>query len=177
MNKIKLHRSELLLRGRVVTLRIMDSTPLDRFSILPHRQQTAYSMMSSLGGRHLKGKGKRLWMWEKCEECTRKEGGISTFTWWMFIMHKTIVSWQAFPSLLPSCFFCTKNPLSLPFEMPATQAKWCHSICLPVYTVNIYIYISSNWSCLMSVVLQFRTIRSSTVAIDDQWLLLKPELL
>ena len=34
MNKIKLHRSELLLRGRVVTLRIMDSTPLDRFSIL-----------------------------------------------------------------------------------------------------------------------------------------------
>ena len=29
----------------------------------------------------------------------------------------------------------------------------------------------------MSVVLQFRTIRNSTVAINDQWLLLKPELL
>ena len=29
----------------------------------------------------------------------------------------------------------------------------------------------------MSVVLQFRTIRKSTVAINDQWLLLKPELL
>ena len=29
----------------------------------------------------------------------------------------------------------------------------------------------------MSVVIQFRTIRNSTVAINDQWLLLKPELL
>ena len=34
-----------------------------------------------------------------------------------------------------------------------------------------------RWSCLMSVVLQFRTIRNSTVAINDQWLLLKPGLL
>ena len=37
---------------------------------------------------------------------------------------------------------------------------------------NIYIYIY-----IYSVVLQFRTIRNSTVAINDQWLLLKPELL
>ena len=29
-----------------------------------------------------------------------KEGVISTFTWWMFVMQKTIVSWHAFPSLL-----------------------------------------------------------------------------
>ena len=35
----------------------------------------------------------------------------------------------------------------------------------------------NRWSCLMSAVLQFRTIRNSTVAINDQWLLLKPELL
>ena len=44
------------------------------------RQQTAYSMVTS------------LWVWalEKCDECTRKEGVISTFTWLMFIMQKTI---------------------------------------------------------------------------------------
>ena len=45
----------------------------------------------------------------------------------------------------------------------------CWKSCL-ILTVN-------HWSCLMSVVLQFRTIRNSTVAINDQWLLLKPELL
>ena len=46
--------------------------------------------------------------------------------------------------------------------------------------IYIYIYIIltvNHWSCLMSVVLQFGTIRNSTVAIKDQWLLLKPELL
>ena len=35
----------------------------------------------------------------------------------------------------------------------------------------------NHWSCLISVVLQFWTIRNSTVTINDQWLLLKPELL
>ena len=35
----------------------------------------------------------------------------------------------------------------------------------------------NRWSCLMSVVLQFRTIRNSTVQINNRWLLLKPELL
>ena len=40
--------------------------------------------------RPLKGKGKGFWAQEKCEDCTRKEGVISTFTWLMFIMQKTI---------------------------------------------------------------------------------------
>ena len=38
-------------------------------------------------------------------------------------------------------------------------------------------FFNDRWSCLMSVVLQFRTIRNSTVAINDRWLLLRPELL
>ena len=63
---------------------------------------------------------------ERNAKSEAKEGVISIFTWWTFIMQKTIVSWQAFPSLLPSLFCCTKNPLFLPFEMPATQAKWSH---------------------------------------------------
>ena len=37
---------------------------------------------------------------ERNAKSEAKEGVISTFTWWMFIMQKTIVSWQAFPSLL-----------------------------------------------------------------------------
>ena len=63
---------------------------------------------------------------ERNAKSEAKEGVISTFTWWTFIMQKTIVSWQAFPSLLPSLFCCTKNPLFLPFEILATQAKWSH---------------------------------------------------
>ena len=95
------------------------------------RQQTAYSMVSSLCGRHLKGKGKGFWTGEKCKECTRKEGGISTFTWWMFIMQKTIVTpGRHFPPSFPCVSLPLKNPLS--FEMPATWAKWCKSISLPV---------------------------------------------
>ena len=43
-------------------------------------------------------------------------------------------------SLPPSIIFLLhQDPLSLFFEMPATQAKWCHSICLPVYKKLIYI--------------------------------------
>ena len=64
----------------------------------------------------------------------------------------------------------------------------CMYVCrvtLPRYYLltHHYIYCQlliltvNRWSCLMSVVLQFRTIRNSTVAINDQWLLLKPELL
>ena len=52
-----------------------------------------------------------------------------------------------------------------------------HQCQRPAIHIFIYIYIVDRWSCLMSVVLQFRTIRNSTVAINDQWLLLKPELL
>ena len=37
------------------------------------RQETAYSMVTSLCSRHLKGKGKGFWALEKCDECTRKE--------------------------------------------------------------------------------------------------------
>ena len=35
--------------------------------------------------------------------------------------------------------------------------------------------LKNRWSCLMNVVLQFRTIGNSTVAINDRLLLLKPE--
>ena len=42
-------------------------------------------MVIRLCSRHLKGKGKGFWAQEKCEECTRKEGVIRTFTWLMFI--------------------------------------------------------------------------------------------
>ena len=47
----------------------------------------------------------------------------------------------------------------------------------PYIYCQLLILTVNRWSCLMSVVLQFRTIRNSTVAINDQWLLLKPELL
>ena len=45
----------------------------------------------------------------------------------------------------------------------------------PKTALSLYIYIYiiltvNHWSCLMSVVLQFGTIRNSTVAIKDQWL-------
>ena len=42
-------------------------------------------------------------------------------------MAKLMAFWQAFPSLLldacPSHFSCTQNPLFLPFQTPATQAR------------------------------------------------------
>ena len=71
---------------------------------------------------------------ERNAKSEAKEGVISTFTWWMFIMQKPIVSWQAFPSLF-----------SFPFEMPATQAKWSHSIFLPFYTGYVYQEICIFW--------------------------------
>ena len=110
------------------------------------RQQTAYiySMVTNFCSRQLKGKGKRFWAWEKCEECMRKEGVISTLTWWMFIMQKKKFSWQVFPSLLPSRFSCTKNPLSLPFQMPARLSDVIQSV-YPFTLFNTYQAICIFW--------------------------------
>ena len=68
----------------------------------------------------LKGKGKEVFgkgvLGARETRGAREEGG------WM---EKTMVSWQAFPSLLPSSrapCVSLANSLSLPFETPATQA-------------------------------------------------------
>ena len=78
------------------------------------RQQTAYSMVTS------------LWVLGTREMRRVHEEGGSDFNIHLVDVYnaKKTVSWQAFSSLLPSCFSCTKKPTqSLPFEMPATQAK------------------------------------------------------
>ena len=79
-----------------------------------------------------------FWALEKCDECTRKEGVTSTFTWLMFIMQKKQSPGRYFPPSFPHVSLAPKNPLSLPFEMPATQAKWCQSICLSFPLFKIY---------------------------------------
>ena len=58
-----------------------------------------------------------FWALEKCDECTRKEGVVSTFTWLMFIMQKKMVSWQVFPSLLNSLMFLLHQKTHFPFPL------------------------------------------------------------
>ena len=61
-------------------------------------------------------------------------------------------------SLTPSLtFLLHQKPLSLSIEMPATQAKWCHSICLPAYAVKntssdlhiLVAWVKININCLI----------------------------
>ena len=91
-------------------------------------------------------------------------------TYFEFYLKRTLVRLHVdriFHTMTDSCceFF---------IDIPAVIFIFFH---IHVYTdYKLYIYFN-RWSCLMSVVLQFRTIRNSTVAINDQWLLLKPELL
>ena len=69
----------------------------------------------------------KVWrLWLTCFE----DGPIRilTFAWWMLKTRKTMVSWQAFPSLPPRAPLAFLSHLKLPFprlpfQTPATQAR------------------------------------------------------
>ena len=55
------------------------------------------------------------------------------------------------------------------------QASFVYCDSAVSYGPKLWDHTHYRWSCVMSVVLQFRTIRNGTVAMNDRWLLLKPE--
>ena len=123
----------------------------DCWEILPGQlgSKLLFSVMSMHPGQAFDREGKGGF---GCEKRTRKEGGILTFARWMFIMRKTIASWQAFPSLpFLVLLLCQKPPF--PFEMPATQAKWCQSNCLRCLTFKRFAYFTIFWGLEVKYIL------------------------
>ena len=132
-----------------MSLRRLDRLPiwLLRNTARAARQQTAYSMVSSPCGRHLKGKGKGFWAWEKCEDCTRKDqregfqhlpGGC--------LYAKTVVLWLlAGISLPPSLVFLLHLKTPFPLKcLPHGLSDISQSVYL--FTLfNIYQAISIFW--------------------------------
>ena len=96
------------------------------------RQQTAYSMVTSLCSRHLKGKGKGFLGTREMRPV--HEEGVSDFNIHLVDVYnaKNIVSWQAFSSLPPSLMF-------LLHQKPTFPSIWnaCHTG--QVMSVNLFI--------------------------------------
>ena len=83
-----------------------------------------------------------FWALEKCDECTRKEGVTSTFTWLMFIMQKKQSPGRHFPPSFPHVSLAPKTHFLFPLKcLPQRLSHVSQS----VYRFTLFTIYQAIW--------------------------------